>query len=196
MRKLFKNPEPQRPDFKEVCKNLKIDENRVIDLQLVKFNYTQNIKKYLEIEKLTGVPSELICALHYREMSLSWNGCLHNGEKILGTGKKTSLVPKGRGPFDTFEQAAIDALFLKKNLFPKEWNLATCCEFAERYNGLGYRSKIGDKGEVELSPYCFAGTNAHDETGKFVRDGKYDPNAKEAQLGVAAILLILGMESL
>ena len=62
-------------------------------------------------------------------------------------------------------------------------------EFSERFNGLGYRSKIGDSGKIELSPYVFAGTNLHDETGKYVADGKYSQTAKEAQLGVASIII-------
>ena len=132
-----------------------------------------------------------VCALHYRESSLSFAGVLHNGEKILNTGKKTKLVPKGRGPFSTWEEAAVDALMLKKSIFPSKWTFESMLEFSERFNGLGYRSKIGDSGKIELSPYVFAGTNLHDETSKYVSDGKYSPTAKEAQLGVAAILIAI-----
>ena len=168
---------------------IKIDENRKAEVQAVVNFFIGNKTRYVKVENTCGVPAELICALHYRESSLSFAGVLHNGERILNTGKKTKLVPKGRGPFKTWEEAAVDALMLKKSIFPSKWTFESMLEFSERFNGLGYRSKIGDSGKIELSPYVFAGTNLHDETGKYVVDGKYSPTAKEAQLGVASIII-------
>lgn len=125
-----------------------------------------------------------IGVIHYRESSNDFRGVLHNGQKIIGTGKKTTLVPKGRGPFSTWEEAAIDALanchpYLAKN---KDWSIGTTLDKLEAYNGLGYRNK------GLPSPYLWAGTDQYTK-GKYVADGKFDPNHVDQQLGVAPILM-------
>ena len=185
------------PNYLEIVKTLKLDENRLIELRTLKNRFDTTRERYevvasnvfIEIENEFGnpmkvnFPVDLMFALHFRESSLDFKGVLHNGERILGTGRKTKLVPAGRGPFLTWEEAAVDALMMKKSIFPREWTLASKLEFAEKFNGLGYRNTS------EFSPYVFAGTNFHDETGKYVADGKYSSTAPEKQLGVAAILL-------
>ncbi len=52
-----------------------------------------NQERYEEVAKETGVPWELIAVIHYREGSLDFETVLHNGERIIGTDKKTKLVP-------------------------------------------------------------------------------------------------------
>lgn len=192
----------KKPDYECLAGMIGIDSGRGPELENVRGVFKKNFARYQEAARQTFIIagrtawltseldylSILICALHYRESSLSFAGVLHNGEKILGTGRKTKLVPAGRGPFNTWEEAAKDALYIKKSSFPKVWTLASCLQFAEIFNGTGYRSRIGDKGQIELSPYAFAGTTLHDETGKYVKDGKYSPTAREQQLGVAAIM--------
>lgn len=145
-----------------------------------------NRGRYDVVAKATGVPWDVIGVIHYRESSLNFAGVLHNGQKIIGTGKKTTLVPKGRGPFSTWEQAAIDALanchpYLAKN---KDWSVANTLDLLERYNGLGYRNK------GLPSPYLWAGTDQYVK-GKYVADGRYDANHVDQQLGVAPILMKL-----
>lgn len=143
-----------------------------------------NRGRYEVVSKATGVPWDVIGVIHYRESSGDFAGVLHNGQKIIGTGKKTTLVPKGRGPFSTWEQAAIDALanchpYLAKQ---KDWSLGITLDLLEAYNGLGYRNK------GLPSPYLWAGTDQY-EKGKYVADGKFDPNHVDKQLGVAPILM-------
>lgn len=155
-----------------------------INAQAVKIE--ANRTRYENVSKQTGVPWDVIAVIHYRESSGSFAGVLHNGEKIIGTGKKTTLVPKGRGPFSSWEQAAVDALmnchpFAGKN---KDWSIAGTLDLLERYNGLGYRNK------GLPSPYLWAGTDQYVK-GKYVADGKYDPNFVDQQLGVAALLMKL-----
>lgn len=145
-----------------------------------------NRSRYEVVAKATGVPWDVIGVIHYRESSNDFRGVLHNGQKIIGTGKKTTLVPKGRGPFSTWEEAAIDALanchpYLAKN---KDWSIGTTLDKLEAYNGLGYRNK------GLPSPYLWAGTDQYHK-GKYVADGKFDPNHVDQQLGVAPILMKL-----
>lgn len=162
-----------------------IDTNRMFEVAGVCKQIILNKDKYKLVSEKTGVPWRLIACLHYRESSLDFRGVLHNGERILGTGKKTKLVPAGCGPFKTWEEAAIDALLMKKKIFPQEWTIEKQLAFAEAYNGLGYKKR------GELSPYVWAGTSKHDETGKYVADGKYSAVAVEKQLGAVAILKYL-----
>lgn len=145
-----------------------------------------NRSRYELVAKATGVPWDVIGVIHYRESSNDFRGVLHNGQRIIGTGKKTTLVPKGRGPFSTWEEAAVDALanchpYLAKN---KDWSLGTTLDKLEAYNGLGYRYK------GLPSPYLWAGTDQYVK-GKYVADGKFDPNHVDQQLGVAALLMKL-----
>lgn len=146
----------------------------------------KNRERYEFVSGVTGVPWDVIGVIHYRESSGDFAGVLHNGQKIIGTGKKTTLVPKGRGPFSTWEAAAIDALmncapFAGKN---EDWSIAGTLDILERYNGLGYRNK------GLPSPYLWAGTDQY-VMGKYVADGKYDPHHVDTQLGVAPILMKL-----
>ena len=54
-------------------------------------------------------------------------------------------------------------------------------DFAERYNGLGYRNK------GLPSPYVWAGTDKY-TSGKYVADGVFDPNYVDQQLGVMLMI--------
>lgn len=143
-----------------------------------------NRSRYEEVERATGVPWEFIAILHDREASGSFVGVLHNGEMILGTGRKTRLVPKGRGPFTTWLAAAVDALRIKELDKLGEWSVERCLYECERFNGFGYRYRRLP------SAYLWAGTSVY-RGGKFVADGKFDPAAQDAQLGVAATMRAL-----
>lgn len=139
--------------------------------------------RYERVEEKTGVPWDVIGVIHHRESNGSFAGVLHNGQRIIGTGKKTTLVPKGRGPFSSWEEAAIDAL---TNVHPyaarvKDWSIENTLDLLERYNGLGYRRK------GRPSPYLWAGTDQYVK-GKYVADGKYDANHVDKQLGTAPVL--------
>lgn len=165
-------------------KRAKFTRSTQIEKQAAKIR--ANRARYEAVSAKTGVPWDVIAVIHYRESSGSFAGVLHNGQKIIGTGRKTTLVPRGRGPFSTWEQAAIDALmnchpYVGKN---KDWSLANTLDLLERYNGLGYRKK------GKPSPYLWAGTDQYVK-GKYVADGRYDPNHVDRQLGVAALLIAL-----
>lgn len=136
---------------------------------------------YKAVEAKTGVPWYFIAVTHMRESSCDFRGVLHNGEHIIGTGKKTSLVPAGRGPFKTWEEAAIDALKLHGLHKISDWPLERVLYECERFNGWGYYAK------GVVSPYVWAGTTLY-RSGKYVRDGVYDPSHIDTQLGCAIVL--------
>lgn len=140
--------------------------------------------RYLAVERQTGVPWFFIGLVHMRESSCNFAGVLHNGEHIIGKGTKTRLVPAGRGPFATWEEAAVDALRLKGLHLIKEWPVERIGYESERFNGFGYvRRGIN-------SPYVWAGSN-HYSRGKYVRDGVYDPSHVDTQLGTMPMLWAL-----
>lgn len=173
---------PLVPNYPELCKQVTINDSAIISLKtLNQKTYKPNIERYKTVFNATGVPTDLICALHYREASNSWNTYLHNGDPL---GKKTTHVPSGIGPFYKWEEAAIDSLLMDKHNFPNEWTFENKLAFAEKYNGIGYR-KHGI-----LSPYVFAATNLY-TVGLFVEDGKFSMTKKDERLGVASILIEL-----
>ena len=144
-------------------------------------------QRYRSVQAATGVPWYFIGALHMRESSCNFAGVLHNGEHIIGTGRVTSLVPAGRGPFSSWEEAAVDALKLKDMHRVQAWSPARMLYQAELFNGLGY------VGKGINSPYVWAGTN-HEQPGKYVADHVFDPNADDKQLGVAAVMIRLAQK--
>lgn len=139
----------------------------------------RNMDRYIGVMAMTEVPWFVIGCIHAMESGCDFAGVLHNGEKIIGTGRKTRLVPAGRGPFTTWESAAVDAILSQWR--PKKWTLGDCLEFMERWNGLGYRKRGVN------SPYLWSMTTAY-TAGRYVADGKFDPKSVSKQVGAAAIM--------
>lgn len=158
--------------------NLNLKGSYASQLTNIKKIFNQNRAKYDAVAKATGVPAELICAIHFRESGCKFDTYLHNGDPL---GKPTVHVPKGKF-FTDWTEAAIDAI--KSNSYYKNVkanDINSQLEFAERYNGLGYRNK------GLVSPYVWAGTDKYTQ-GKYVADGKYSSTTVDKQVGVAPIL--------
>ena len=139
--------------------------------------------RYQAVSGKTGVPWAFIAVAHERESSQNWNGSLAQGDPW---NKVSTHVPAGRGPFKSWEDAAIDALvncspFAARN---KDWSVGGTLTMLEQYNGLGYASR------GRPSPYIWSGTDQY-VSGKYVRDGVYDQNAVDQQLGCAGLLLAM-----
>ena len=137
---------------------------------------------YQAVEHLTGVPWAVVGVLHYRESSCDFRGVLHNGEKILGTGRKTKLEPKGRGPFETWLAAAQDALAIK-GYAPGalDWTIPRFLYEGERFNGFGYRM------HGVPSAYLWSGSDQY-ACGKYVSDGVWNATVIDKQMGVAPLM--------
>lgn len=139
-----------------------------------------NRERYAKIEAATGVPWYWIGLTHNLEGGGRFDRYLGNGQRLNAV---TTIVPKGRGPFATFEDGAIDALRLKGivNLPSGTWTIAFCLYQAERFNGFGYVSRKVN------SPYLWSYTDLYTR-GKFVKDGVYSATAVSEQVGFAAAL--------
>lgn len=147
-----------------------------------------NKEMYQKVELQTGVPWQMVAVIHEREAGEQdigrWLCVLHNGEKIVGTGRRTRLVPAGRGPFNDWVSAAIDALQLQGFNKYSDWSVARVLWALEPFNGYGYRNK------GLRSPYLWASTN-HQQPGKYVADGVFDGSVMDTQIGCAALLKYL-----
>lgn len=144
--------------------------------------------RYMALEQSVEIPWWIIGGIHFKESSCDFKGVLHNGERIIGTGKKTTIVPAGRGPFATWEEAAIDAVQGSRwdKIRAGVRDIGNILYAVERYNGTGY---ISGAGKLERSPYLWARTSINDDYGKYVRDGVFDKDAPTNKTtGFAAIV--------
>lgn len=137
--------------------------------------------KTLTLDGITYEPWFIIGLIHMKEASCDFSKVLHNGESLTSVNANgTKLVPKGRGKGKnwTWEDAAVDAMTLNGSRWNKILNgaleLGEILYAVERYNGTGY---ITGAGRAEYSPYLWAMSNINDDFGKYVSDGKFDPNA-------------------
>lgn len=164
-------------------KDVTITPNREREVRKVAIRLTLPVPKqaYEAISQQTLVPWFVIAVIHYRECGLNFMGNLANGDPWNHV---THHVPRGRGPFKSFHDAAVDAL---ANCAPfaakwKDWSAGGTLTLLELYNGVGYEDF-----HHESSPYVWGATN-HEEWGKYVADGHWSSHVWDTQIGCAALL--------
>lgn len=153
------------------------EQQRIVD-KIRKYQDT-----YEEVEKLTGVPWQVIGAIHWMEASGSFSYHLHNGDPLT---RRTVHVPAGRpktgNPPFRWSESAVDALrYDGLDKHPWGRNKGADLLKIELFNGPGYIRKGVN------SPYLWSGSQHYDK-GKYVADGKWSPTAVSKQLGAAVIL--------
>lgn len=143
-----------------------------------------NKGRYLFVERATGVPWELVAALHWRESNANFNKNQLNGQPL---DQVTTWVPRGLGPFESWEESAL--IGMRRQGLEKyrgKWTIELALWAAEKYNGTGYFGRIN-------SPYVWASTNLQ-QRGKYTSDGNYNATVWDKQIGVAALLKLLWEE--
>ena len=133
---------------------------------------------YQEVEKATGVPWSMVAVIHRREGDADFNTYLGNGQSLH---QRTTIVPRGRGPFPNFLVGAIDALKIDGLTKVQDWRLEKQLFYLTSFNGWGYGTN---------SPYIWGGTNQQ-KRGKYVRDRVYNPFVWDTQPGCAPLLAII-----
>lgn len=139
---------------------------------------------YDKVTAATGIPWYVIAALDMREEDFNHRGYLGNGDPL---NRRTTHVPRGRGPFASWYDGAIDALKLDHMyMLPAggHWDVVTALIKCEGFNGMGYATK------GLPSPYVWAGTSVQ-VAGKYVSDGHFDAHAWDSQPGCAGLFLAL-----
>lgn len=137
-------------------------------------------ERYKAVSVLTNVPWPVIAVIHEREASQDWRANLAQGDPF---NKVSTHVPRGEGPFPSWEGAAVHALTNDDHLnIWGDWSIGGALTALERYNGLGYYSK------GVPSPYVWSKSNQY-VAGKYTSDGHYDPNEVDQQLGCAPLLV-------
>ena len=139
--------------------------------------------RYMAVSKWTGIPWPFIAVTHQRESSQNWKRSLAQGDPWNQT---STHVPKGRGPFNSWEEAAYDALV---NCSPhasqnKDWSIGGLLTLLEQYNGLGYVNR------GLPSPYLWSGTSEYSR-GKYIADGVFSYDAVDKQLGCAGLIMAM-----
>lgn len=187
----------------------RMEPNDQQDARRVALRIERGRSRYEEVERLTGVPWWIVGTLHYRENGSDmgmpnevgkFQAYLGNGEPLT---RKTTIAPTGRGPFETWQRGAEDALGLKLKVqdggyqhisIPAPYSssfryVEVCAFFFELWNGLGYRIWHP---EVP-SEYLWGLSSVHCR-GKYTSDGKFDPNSRTKQHG--AMVCLYGLAAL
>jgi lysozyme family protein len=144
-----------------------------------------NKARFQAMEARTGVPWFVIAVIKERESGADpqWLKSIAQGQPW---NKVSTIVPKGRGPFKSWEEAAYDALvncppYAARN---KDWSIGGILTLLEGYNGYGYAQR------GLPSPYVWSGTDQY-KSGKYVADHVFDPNVVDKQLGCAGLILAM-----
>ena len=142
----------------------------------------QGKPNYQLVEQEIGVPWLFVGIIHGMECGFNFSGHMHNGDPLTA---RTVQVPKGyprtgTPPF-TWLQSALDAMRLKKFDQERDWSIPHMLYLLEAYNGFGYRRR------GLPSPYLWSFSNIYSK-GKFVKDGKFDPEAVSKQCGAGLML--------
>lgn len=158
------------PRIAELWDAMEIDPKRLPTFKKIAAYAIANRDKYLNVEHRTGVPWAMIACMHKRESDAQdskgnplFTSYLGNGQPL---NKVTTIVPKGRGPFKSFLDGAVDALEIDKLTLVDEWRLEKQLFYMEALNGFGYRT------HGIPSTYIWGGTNVQ-EIGRFDRDGHF-----------------------
>lgn len=141
-----------------------------------------NRKRYDRVAKRVGCPWWFVAIVHNLESGANFTRHLHNGDPLTA---RTTHVPAGRpeegSPPFTWEESAADALANVQGLDSvTDWTIPRALYEFERYNGFGYVGKVN-------SPYVWSFSDLYDK-GKYVADGRYDPEAVSRQCGAAVVL--------
>jgi lysozyme family protein len=172
-------------DYKASYDLLVIDPAKIDDAHLLADRIKSFKDKYDEIEQLIKVPWYVTGVVHYRESSLNFKRHLHNGDPLTArTVHVPAGYPKTGNPPFTWVESAVDAFKLKYWHTCIDWSIENALNLIERYNGLGYKKK------GLPSPYIWSWSNIY-KIGKYVADGKFDPDVVDQQCGAAVLLKLL-----
>jgi lysozyme family protein len=175
-------PSDKKENYERLFSSCLIKAVKYPEIDAIVNKMEANKARYQSVGDPLHIPWYVVAIIHCMEGSLSFTKHLHNGDPLTA---RTVQVPKGRplrgNPPFTWEQSATDALTYDKLSTWDNWSVSGILYKMELFNGLGYyRHGIN-------SPYLWSYSN-HYAKGKYVADGRYDPNAVSKQCGAAVLL--------
>lgn len=175
-------PPDKKSNYEKLFSSCIIKEAKYSEIDKIVAKMILNKTRYQSVGDPLNIPWYFIAIVHCMEGNLRFDTHLHNGDPLSG---RTVQVPAGRpktgNPPFTWEESAKDALLIDKLNLWTDWSIAGILYRLELFNGLGYY-KQGIN-----SPYLWSYSN-HYTKGKYVQDGRYDPNAISKQCGAAVFL--------
>jgi lysozyme family protein len=142
--------------------------------------------RYEAVGQGLGIPWQFIGIIHGLEGSFNFGTHLHNGDPLTArTVHAPAGMPKAGDPPFSWEDSARDALIHEGFGGQADWSVPQMLFRWEMYNGMGYRPF------AVPSPYLWSFSNVY-AMGKYVADGRFDPNAVSKQCGAAVMLKALG----
>lgn len=135
-----------------------------------------NKPRFMAVQQGCGVPALWLMPVFERE-GPSFSDYFGNGDPLS---HPTKDVPRGRGPFATWEAGCIDALHLDHITQCTEWTWPAACYHWELWNGFGPRNHGRPTG------YLWSGTSVY-AGGKYVSDGVWSRGTFDQQLGTVIV---------
>lgn len=176
-----------RKEYEYLFSICTINPSKQAEVQRVCEKIISNKAKYLSVQDKIGVPWYFVAVIHLREASFNFKTYLGNGDPL---NKPSVHVPKGRGPFATWEEGAIDALQLEGYAHLQDWGLGIIFKRLEWYNGSGYRYENGrmtGTTPLNASPYIYNYTPFYVKGGS-VEDHSFYPDWVDGNAGCMAVL--------
>lgn len=156
----------------------RFDEVHATAVRLLKTRY-----HFDPVAAKTGVPAVWGMASFEREASSNFRLSPAQGDPW---DRRSTHVPRGRGPFKNWEEACIDAYKLDglDKVDRAKWTWERACYEGELFNGFGYRNRGVN------SPYLWAGSNNY-RAGKYIADGVWSSTAVDQQLGIVPMMVAM-----
>ena len=172
------------PEYAELFVSAELDPNRRPKILEAARHIVRHRARYEAVAARAGVPWVVIGILHHMEAGGDFSCHLHNGDPLT---HRTRQRPAGRPPAPlvppfTWQDSALDALrYDGLTLHQEPWTPSSVAFFAEKFNGFGPRAR------GHRSAYLWSWTS-HEQPGKYVADGIWDPDARSEQPGAMALL--------
>ena len=172
------------PEYESWVAHVIPNPDRIDEINHVATRLTQraNLGFYNEVFDLIKVPQVIQATICERE---DGNDFTKNPAQGDPWNRRSIHVPRNRGPFGSWVEAAVDAWTVCDQLYVLSvpaWSLAYSCWKWEGYNGFGYRA------HGIRTPYVLGGTNLQ-QPGKYISDGSFDPNHMDTQLGALPVAM-------
>lgn len=169
------------PEYQRDLAIVQITRKPEVDAVVRRLLKLDALAQYAAVEKALRIPIVVQATICERESSSNFSRSPAQGDPW---DRVSTHVPRGRGPFRSWYDAAIDAFHAVDHLDANSapWSLPYAMWKWEGYNGFGYRA------HGIRSPYVVGGTNLQ-QRGKYVADGVWDASAMDTQLGCLALAL-------